>query len=91
MTNKKIIPRKELSKLVELGEIMRTGDHDEFQLALNQRIPLAQKLNRETGVDWISFLDLLDALQRTDGFLGETTMEDVERVLSVLGWQVSQK
>lgn len=86
----KIIPRRELSKLVELGEIMRTGSNDEFQEALNQRIPLAQKLNRETGVEWISFLDLLDALQRTAGFLEETTMEDVERVLSVLGWQVSK-
>lgn len=88
--SEKIIPRKELSKLVELGEIMRTGSNDEFQLALNQRIPLAQKLNRETGVEWLSFLDLLDALQRHDGFLAETTMEDVERVLSVLGWQVSK-
>lgn len=88
--NEKIIPRKELSKLVELGEIMRTGSNDEFQLALNQRIPLAQKLNRETGVEWLSFLDLLDALQRHDGFLAETTMEDVERVLSLLGWQVSK-
>jgi len=86
----KIIPRRELSKLVELGEIMRTGSNDEFQEALNQRIPLAQKLNRETGVEWLSFLDLLDALQRTAGFLEETTMEDVERVLSVLGWQVSK-
>lgn len=89
--NEKIIPRKELSKLVELGEIMRTGNQTEFQLALNQRIPLAQKLNRETGVDWLSFLDLLDAIQRHDGFMEEATMEDVEQVLSVLGWKVSQK
>ena len=86
-----IIPRKELKKLVELGEIMRTGSNDEFLEALNQRIPLAQKLNRETGVEWLSFLDLLDALQRTDGFLKETTMEDVERVLTALGWKVSEK
>ena len=89
--SEKIIPRKELKKLVELGEIMRTGSNDEFQEALNQRIPLAQKLSRETGVEWLSFLDLLDALQRTAGFLKETTMEDVERVLTALGWKVSEK
>ena len=89
--SEKIIPRRELSKLVELGETMRTGGHEEFQFALNQRIPVAQKLERETGVDWLSFLDLMDALQRAHGFLEETTVDDVERVLSVLGWQVSQK
>lgn len=89
--SEKIIPRKELSKLVQLGETMRTAGHEEFQFALNQRISIAQKLERETGVDWLSFLDLLDALQRTDGFLEETTMEDVERVLSAIGWQVSEK
>lgn len=87
--SEKVIPRKALSKLVELGEIMRTGTHEEFQLALDQRIPVAHKLEKETGVDWLSFLDLLDALQRHNGFLEETTVDDVERVLSVLGWQVS--
>ena len=87
--SEKIIPRKELGKLVELGEIMRTGTLDEAQEALNQRIPLARKLEKETGVDWLSFLDLLDALQRYKGFLDETTMYDVEKVLAVIGWQVS--
>lgn len=87
--SEKIIPRKELSKLVELGEIMRTGSIDEAQDALNQRIPLSRKLEKETGVDWLSFLDLLDALQRYKGFLEETTMDDVEKVLAVIGCQVS--
>ena len=88
--SEKIIPRKELSKLVELGEIMRTGSIDEAQDALNQRIPLSRKLEKETGVDWLSFLDLLDALQRYKGFLEETTIDDVERMLAVIGWQVSK-
>lgn len=88
--SEKIIPRKELSKLVELGEIMRTGSIDEAQDALNQRIPLSRKLEKETGVDWLSFLDLLDALQRYKGYLEETTIDDVERMLAVIGWQVSK-
>lgn len=88
--SEKIIPRKELSKLVELGEIMRTGSIDEAQDAQNQRIPLSRKLEKETGVDWLSFLDLLDALQRYKGYLEETTIDDVERMLAVIGWQVSK-
>lgn len=88
--SEKIIPRKELSKLVELGEIMRTGSIDEAQDALNQRIPLSRKLEKETGVDWLSFLDLLDALHRYKGYLEETTIDDVERMLAVIGWQVSK-
>lgn len=87
--SEKIIPRKELSKLVELGETMRTGTIDEAHDAMNERIPLSRKLEKETGVDWLSFLDLLDALQRYKGFLEETTMDDVEKVLAVIGWQVS--
>lgn len=88
--SEKIIPRKELSKLVELGETMRTGTIDEAQDAMNERIPLARKLEKETGVDWLSFLDLLDALQRYKGYLEETTIDDVERMLAVIGWQVSK-
>jgi hypothetical protein len=91
--SEKIIPRKELKKLVELTTTMKDASviGGDFHEALNKRIPVAQKLSRKTGLDWLPFLDLLDSIIRFNGFKPEATLEDVERVLSVLGWQVSKK
>lgn len=90
----KIIPRKELEQMMAQNDIIRNAASamtPGFTDALHHRINLAQKIGKKTGLDWLALVDLLECIFLSKGLKPNATMEDVERVLSVLGWQVSDK
>lgn len=92
--SEKIIPRKEMEQMMAQNDIIRhaaSAMSPGFREALNKRISLAQKIDKAAGVDWLALVDLLECIFLSRGFKPDATFEDVERVLSVLGWQVSEK
>jgi hypothetical protein len=89
--SEKIIPRKELKQLYEICTAMRDKTLEDYRDYLGKRFPIAEKLAEKSSLDWLPYLNLMDSILGPHGFNPDATFEDIERVLSVLGWQVSEK
>lgn len=90
----KVIPRKDLQQMMEQSIIMNVAEDARtpaFRAAMDKRIMVAQKIAGPLGLDWLALTDLMEAIYLSRGFKPDATIEDLERVLSVLGWQVSDK
>lgn len=51
-------------------------------------IDMAEVLEKYTGVEWISWKDLADAIFGCFGFNNELTDEQFYEILKILGWEV---
>ena len=86
----KKIPKKPFEELVE---ITRTYWQEDFtpmvtSALMKSRIEKAKELAKATGVDWMAFTDLIDALIKPEGFNPDAELDEIYCVLRVSGWEV---
>ena len=56
---------------------------------LERSVSLHRRIEDVSGIDWISFHQLLSAILSFRGLKPSATNEDIYAVLSALGWEVS--
>lgn len=50
---------------------------------------IAKLLERFTGVDWVSWKDLVDSIYHPNGFNKDLEVAKFYEILKILGWEVS--
>lgn len=81
----KQIPKKKFDSLLTMTRKLQKTHDDCF---IDSKIALSQILEMNTGIDWLSFMDLVDCIFRYKGFKPNATNATVYSVLNVLGYEV---
>jgi hypothetical protein len=81
----KKIPKKMFDAMVTGSrKYWETGNTDH----LGRNYALCQRLQEETGVEWICFSDLVGSIVMNRGFKPDVSNEVIYEVLKVLGYEV---
>lgn len=82
----KKIPKKLLDECIEvIREYWRSADTN--HKALDKRIAIAQKIEKQTGIEWLAIVNFLDAILMNYGLQPDAENDEIYCTLRCVGWE----
>ena len=85
----KIVPKSTLDSFIFIAKLRWEEDEDYKELS-NQLDSFAIVLERRTGVHWLVWIDLINAIFGASGLNTHADNETVYEILQKLGWEVKE-
>lgn len=86
---KKQIPKDMLDEIIDCSREFWHGNG--YPGLLERVICKCMQIQAETGINWFSLQNLIDAILPVAGVKYDATNEDIYAVLRLLGWEVSDE
>jgi hypothetical protein len=80
-----VIPKTKIQEIIDLTREFVAAELADIDDPIQKRILAAKKLDKEVGINWISFIDLMDSILRYRGFMPDADDDVIYQVLALVG------